>query len=97
MLVAWSITEVIRYTYFAIRQFGLSPPYWLHWLRYSSFTILYPIGISSEVAMILKAIMGPADSFAAWYPYALSAILLSYVPGKFLRHLSMLGPRGSEL
>lgn len=80
MLVAWSLTEVIRYTYFALKQFDAVPG-WLHWLRYSAFSILYPIGISSELAMTLRAIVGPADSIAPWYPYALFAVVLSYIPG----------------
>ncbi len=82
MLLAWSTTEVIRYSFFTFKQVGLNPPSWLLWLRYSSFTILYPIGISSEVVMIIKAIMGPAASFAPWYPYVLGAILVAYVPCK---------------
>ena len=82
MLLAWSTTEVIRYSFFTCKQVGLSPPGWLLWLRYSSFTVLYPIGISSEVVMITKAILGPAASFAPWYPYVLGAILAAYVPCK---------------
>ena len=82
MLLAWSTTEVIRYSFFTLKQAGLTPPGWLVWLRYSSFTILYPIGISSEVAMIVRAIRGPAAEFAPWYPYVLGAILAAYVPCK---------------
>lgn len=81
MLCAWSVTEVIRYTYFALKQFEAIPG-WLHWLRYSAFLILYPIGISSEVAMTLQALFGPAQDFVSWYPYALGAVLLSYIPGE---------------
>lgn len=84
MLIAWATTEVIRYTYFALKQFGDSAvPYSLHWLRYSAFLILYPIGISSEVAMMYKALVGPAKGFASWYPYVLISILLGYIPGEF--------------
>jgi very-long-chain (3R)-3-hydroxyacyl-CoA dehydratase len=83
MLLAWSTTEVIRYSYFALKQFDAVPG-WLHWLRYSAFLILYPIGISSEVAMTLKALFGPAAELAWWYPYALAAVLLSYIPGGWI-------------
>lgn len=82
MLCAWATTEVIRYTYFVFKQFDAVPGP-LHWLRYSAFLILYPIGISSEVAMTLQALFGPAPYLASWYPYALMAVLLSYVPGEF--------------
>lgn len=81
MLCAWSTTEVIRYSYFALKQVEAVPG-WLHWLRYSAFLILYPIGISSEVAMTVKALLGPAADLAPWYPYALGAVLLSYIPGE---------------
>ena len=81
MLIAWSTTEVIRYTYFALKQFEAVPG-WLHWMRYSGFLILYPVGISSEVAMILSALGGPAPTLFTWYPYSLLAALASYVPGK---------------
>lgn len=82
MLCAWSLTEVMRYSYFALKQVEAVPG-WLHWLRYSGFLILYPIGISSEVAMTLQALFGPASALASWYPYALAAVLLSYIPGEF--------------
>jgi len=82
MLVAWSTTEVIRYTYFALKQFDALPA-WLHWLRYSAFLVLYPIGISSEVYMIILALRGPAATVHEYYPLALVAILLTYIPGEF--------------
>jgi very-long-chain (3R)-3-hydroxyacyl-CoA dehydratase len=81
MLTAWGLTEVMRYSYFALKQVEAVPG-WLHWLRYSAFLVLYPVGISSEVAMTLKALYGPASSLAAWYPFALTAVLVSYIPGK---------------
>ncbi|KAK3399280.1 tyrosine phosphatase-like protein, partial [Sordaria brevicollis] len=96
MLTAWSTTEVIRYTYFALKQFDFIP-YWLHWLRYSAFLVLYPMGISSEVAMIIKAYLGPAVSLANWYPWALVAVLLSYIPGSFVLYTHMLKQRKKQV
>lgn len=96
MLLAWSTTEVIRYIYFTCKQLE-QIPYWLHWLRYSSFTVLYPIGISSEVAMIVKALLGPADTLNPWYPYVLMAILASYVPGSFILYTYMIKQRRKQL
>jgi very-long-chain (3R)-3-hydroxyacyl-CoA dehydratase len=81
MLGAWSMTEVIRYTSYALKQFEAVPG-WLHWLRYSAFLVLYPVGISSEVAMTLQALFGPAADLAPWYPYALGAVMVSYIPGE---------------
>ncbi|KAK4165355.1 hypothetical protein QBC43DRAFT_32419 [Cladorrhinum sp. PSN259] len=96
MLCAWATTEVIRYTYFVFKQFDAVPGA-LHWLRYSAFLILYPIGISSEVAMTLKALFGPASYLASWYPYALTAVLLSYIPGSVILYSHMLKQRRKYL
>ncbi|KAK3302261.1 tyrosine phosphatase-like protein [Chaetomium strumarium] len=96
MLCAWSLTEVMRYSYFALKQVEAVPG-WLHWLRYSAFLILYPVGISSEVAMALRAIVGPASSLAPWYPYALAAVVLSYIPGSVILYGHMLKQRRKYL
>jgi very-long-chain (3R)-3-hydroxyacyl-CoA dehydratase len=82
MLVAWATTEVVRYSYFVLKQFEAVPG-WLNWLRYSGFLVLYPVGISSEVAMIVKAIAGPAGELTDEYPLVLMSILGLYVPGRF--------------
>jgi very-long-chain (3R)-3-hydroxyacyl-CoA dehydratase len=54
LLVAWGATEVIRYGLFAFKQVGLQPGALL-WLRYSAFIVLYPLGVSSEMAMLALA------------------------------------------
>ncbi|KAK4157084.1 hypothetical protein C8A00DRAFT_40451 [Chaetomidium leptoderma] len=97
MLLAWSLTEVIRYSYFALKQVDEVPGS-LHWLRYSAFLVLYPIGISSEVAMTLQALFyGPASSLTPWYPYALVMVLLSYIPGSVILYSHMLKQRRKYL
>jgi very-long-chain (3R)-3-hydroxyacyl-CoA dehydratase len=81
MLIAWSVTEVIRYSYFAINlSTGGVPALWL-WLRYNTFFILYPLGISSECWLVWKAASGPAKEYTG-VREALVAILLIYIPGK---------------
>ncbi|XVF20123.1 hypothetical protein REPUB_Repub11eG0171200 [Reevesia pubescens] len=42
---AWSLTEVIRYSQYALNVFG-SCPSWLTYLRYTSFIVLYPMGLA---------------------------------------------------
>ncbi|KAK3368137.1 tyrosine phosphatase-like protein [Podospora didyma] len=96
MLTAWATTEVIRYTYFALKQVNAVPDM-LNWLRYSAFLVLYPIGISSEVAMIIRALLGPAGQMVDFYPYALFAILLSYIPGSVILYSHMLKQRGKNV
>jgi very-long-chain (3R)-3-hydroxyacyl-CoA dehydratase len=86
MLVAWSVTEVIRYTYFALTLSGLTPRI-LTWLRYNTFFILYPIGILSECSLVYLAAVGPAatatEAPLSLMPYVLYGVLAVYVPGKF--------------
>lgn len=80
MLVAWSVTEVIRYSFFALTLSGWQPSA-LTWLRYNTFFVLYPLGITSECAMIWLA-TGPAAIWGDIYVYILYGILAIYVPGE---------------
>ncbi|RRT39531.1 hypothetical protein B296_00052128 [Ensete ventricosum] len=71
-------------------------PSWLLWLRYSTFLILYPTGITSEVGLIyiawpyIKASekycirMPNKWNFSFDYFYASILALAIYVPGMFL-------------
>ena len=92
MLVAWSVTEVVRYSYFVLNLSGYQPAL-VTWLRYNTFYVLYPTGISSECYLIYKAIE-PARELRLEYAWALQVILLIYIPGKFVmcwgEHLSHL-------
>ncbi|KAK7970369.1 protein tyrosine phosphatase-like protein [Apiospora saccharicola] len=58
MLFAWSVTEVIRYTYLAVKLGGYEPVAFT-WVRYSSYLVLYPLGITSEMIQMWRA-LGPA-------------------------------------
>jgi very-long-chain (3R)-3-hydroxyacyl-CoA dehydratase len=79
MLVAWSTTEVIRYSYFALTLSGWQPKA-LHWLRYHAFFVLYPLGISSEAWLIWRAV-GPAeDAVHPLYSTALWAYVVFVYP-----------------
>lgn len=78
MLLAWSITEVIRYSYFVVNIAGFDVPT-LTWLRFSTFYVLYPPGILSEAFLAYKAI-GPAAALHQFYPLFIWAVLVIYVP-----------------
>lgn len=84
MLLAWSITEVIRYSYFVFFLSGgpNAVPKLLQWLRYNTFFVLYPTGISSECWLVWRA-TGPAgEQYGNLAKWGLYAILAIYVPGK---------------
>jgi very-long-chain (3R)-3-hydroxyacyl-CoA dehydratase len=82
ILLAWSVTESIRYGFFVWKEGVDDPrvPPWLAWLRYNTFFVLYPLGISSECWLICLALT-PAARAAPWYNAFLKAVLLIYVPG----------------
>jgi very-long-chain (3R)-3-hydroxyacyl-CoA dehydratase len=80
MLIAWSVTEVIRYSYFTLSLSGFLPSV-LSWLRYNTFYVLYPLGISSECWLIWSAIE-PARKMRQEFTWALQLILFIYIPGE---------------
>nr|GEV82015.1 very-long-chain (3R)-3-hydroxyacyl-CoA dehydratase PASTICCINO 2 [Tanacetum cinerariifolium] len=109
LLISWCITEIIRYSFFGTKEAFGSTPYWLLWLRYSTFLVLYPTGISSEIGMIYNALpymketgmysyrMPNKWNFSFDYFYAAIVVLAIYVPG--IPHLYgyMLGQRKKTL
>lgn len=81
MLLAWSITEVVRYTFFALSLSGGYEPSLLRWVRYSGFYVLYPVGISSELWELFLAfrIARAEGDVLAWAVAA--AVMGTYLPG----------------
>ena len=55
MVLAWSVTEVIRYPFYALSLLGINSNLLL-WLRYTTFYVLYPLGASSEAFLILATL-----------------------------------------
>ncbi|XP_067625972.1 very-long-chain (3R)-3-hydroxyacyl-CoA dehydratase hpo-8-like [Eurosta solidaginis] len=47
-LLAWAITEIIRYGYYALNILNCMP-YIVVFLRYTTFIALYPIGVTGEL------------------------------------------------
>jgi len=104
MLFSWSITEVIRYSFYALSQLD-SVPYPLGWLRYTLFIILYPSGVAGEIGTILASLdhvkktdlfsilMPNAHNFAFSFYYALLAALPVYAVGLPYLYSYMLGQR----
>ncbi|XVF61519.1 hypothetical protein PTKIN_Ptkin08bG0136200 [Pterospermum kingtungense] len=109
LVISWSITEIIRYSFFGVKEtFGFAPS-WHLWLRYSTFLVLYPTGISSEVGLIYFALpyikasekycirMPNKWNFSFDYFYAAILALGIYVPGSPHLYRYMLGQRKRAL
>ncbi|KAF8135440.1 aspartic peptidase domain-containing protein [Boletus edulis] len=83
MVLAWSLTEVPRYSYYALGLLGVHPPRWLTWLRYSAFYILYPIGAGSEALLALSTISEWRNGlYANWSleDWLKAAMVLIWIP-----------------
>ncbi|KAF2468986.1 PTPLA-domain-containing protein [Lindgomyces ingoldianus] len=96
MLVAWSVTEVVRYSYFVFVLGGTGVPWLWTWLRYNTFLVLYPLGVASETWLVYNAI-GPASRINETYGYVLYGILATYVPGFYMLFTHMLKQRGKVM
>ncbi|MCW3128446.1 MAG: very-long-chain (3R)-3-hydroxyacyl-CoA dehydratase 2 [Bacteroidetes bacterium] len=64
---AWTLTELIRYSFYFLGLLGRQPR-WLLWMRYSFFIFLYPFGVTGEWLVILSPII--AFGFKAQVPVA---------------------------
>lgn len=96
MLLAWSITEIIRYSYFAVNLTYGKVPGFMTWLRYNTFFVLYPLGISSECWLVYQAI-GPAGSLNKAWEWVLKLVLFVYVPGAYVLYTHMMAQRRKVL
>lgn len=109
LVISWSLTEIIRYSFFGMKEALGFAPSWLLWLRYSTFLLLYPTGITSEVGLIYTALPYIKESekyclrmpnkwnFSFDYFYAAILVLGFYVPGSPHMYTYMLGQRMKAL
>ena len=69
MILAWSITEVVRYPYYIFPLLDRNPPKFWTWMRYSFFYVLYPVGAMSEWLLLGKALLQGGDSIVSTLRY----------------------------
>ncbi|KAJ1944956.1 hypothetical protein FBU59_002453 [Linderina macrospora] len=55
MLLAWSITECVRYSHYALSLMGIESSVLLY-LRYTMFYVLYPAGVTGELLEMWAAL-----------------------------------------
>ncbi|KAA8648801.1 hypothetical protein EYZ11_012766 [Aspergillus tanneri] len=95
-LGAWGVTECIRYGFFALQVLGTGVPGWWTWLRYNTFYVLYPLGITSECVLVFKA-LAPAKELNPLYRWLLIVVLGIYVPGSYILYSHMIAQRKKVL
>ncbi|KEF53581.1 3-hydroxy acyl-CoA dehydratase [Exophiala aquamarina CBS 119918] len=97
ILLAWGITEVIRYGFFVWKtMISDKIPSLLTWLRYNTFFVLYPIGISSECLLMYLALK-PAAKEGSSVDVLLKVVLFIYVPGSYILYTHMMAQRRKVL
>ncbi|CDJ67375.1 protein tyrosine phosphatase-like domian-containing protein, putative [Eimeria necatrix] len=123
-VAAWSCAELLRFPFFAVQQLlqlvdlmrkdatPLEVPVLLKWLRYSGFTVLYPIGITSEVVCMWSSLEALRSSYAlSHYPtpmpnklnfelslyWSYLILLCLYIPGSVQLYSHMLKQRRKYL
>jgi very-long-chain (3R)-3-hydroxyacyl-CoA dehydratase len=93
MVLAWSLTEVIRYAFYATSLIS-QVPYALLYLRYTTFFVLYPLGAGSEAFLIYSTLPSssphPIPTWRSWVwgiwtlsDYIRGAMFLIWWPGKY--------------
>lgn len=93
MVFAWSVTEVIRYSYYAYNLAREKRvPSVLVWLRYNAFYVLYPLGAGSEMVLIFLA-LDDAQALNPMYALFLKVVLLIYLPGFYVMYSHMIKQR----
>ncbi|KAG5728840.1 3-hydroxyacyl-CoA dehydratase PASTICCINO 2 [Termitomyces sp. T112] len=101
MILSWSITEVIRYAFYALTLMG-SEPRLLLWLRYTTFYILYLTGASSEALLIYATLpsSSPIPGWRSWIhgmwtptDYARAVLFTIWWPGLYVLYTYMIGQR----
>lgn len=93
MVLAWAITECIRYPFYANQLLGAGSP-GLLWARYTTFYVLYPIGATSE-AMCLLATLPPFSNFGSWdlRAYIYAGLFVIWWPGLYIMYTYMMKQR----
>ncbi|TIB37996.1 hypothetical protein E3P86_01915 [Wallemia ichthyophaga] len=85
MIIAWSLTEIIRYSFYATSLVGRKSSV-LNWLRYTTFYVLYPLGAGSEATLIASTLPKGLPSNINWPASDIirSWFFLGWWPGAFI-------------
>ncbi|KAI3647684.1 hypothetical protein MP228_007905 [Amoeboaphelidium protococcarum] len=93
MVVAWCLTEIVRYAYYALSLLN-SESYIVTWLRYTLFFVLYPIGAGSEAMLLYRSLPFVQNQ---WQKYAYVVVLCTYPAGFIMLYSYMIKQRRKQL
>ncbi|KAJ7287596.1 PTPLA-domain-containing protein [Mycena rebaudengoi] len=98
-VLAWSITEIVRYSFYATNLLGYEPPILLY-LRYTLFYVLYPVGAGSEAFLIYGTLpfstsIPTLKSLSGWTApeYARAGLFLIWWPALYQMYTHMMSQR----
>lgn len=95
VVFAWSLSEIVRYSFYALNAFSPSgkSPYVVVWMRYTFFIFLYPTGLVCEMYLLASTLKGAIKTdmwsvslpneynFVFYWPMVLIALLMLFPPG----------------
>ncbi|TDL26242.1 PTPLA-domain-containing protein [Rickenella mellea] len=105
MVFAWSLTEVIRYSFYALSLLSYEPSFLLY-LRYTTFYVLYPLGAGSEAFVNYATLpaSSPLPTPSSWargmwgvMDYIRGALFLIWWPGLYVMYTYMIKQRKKVL
>ncbi|KAF8351047.1 protein-tyrosine phosphatase-like protein, partial [Amanita rubescens] len=100
MILSWSLTEVIRYAFYAFSLLGTEPPRFLTYLRYTTFYVLYPLGAGSE-AFLIFATVPSWEAFkngaVSLWDVARAVLFVIWWPGLYVMYTHMMIQRRKVL
>ncbi|KAG6917441.1 hypothetical protein DXG01_002527 [Tephrocybe rancida] len=105
MLLSWSLTEVIRYSFYALSLLSHSSSL-ITYLRYTTFYVLYPTGASSEALLIYATLprASPVPGWRSWIDgmwtlgdYARGVLFLIWWPCLYIMYTYMMSQRRKVL
>ncbi|KAH6693346.1 phosphatase-like protein [Leptodontidium sp. 2 PMI_412] len=91
-VLAWGVSEMIRYGFFVVQIVRGEAPGWMKWLRYSAFVVLYPPGFLSEAWLVYVCLTEAEDIGRLYRTYLLGG-LMSYLPLGYILYTHMLVQR----
>ena len=112
MIIAWALSEILRYSYYFVNLLTEKEkiPKIMTWARYSGFMLLYPMGISGEIACLYNALdhvkqnkiytveMPNTYNFSfSYYNFIWFALLGLYPYGSYVMYTYMLAQRKKVL